>query len=271
MSRFIGIGLLLWALSVTFDYAVSNAPQAAAPATEQALLAESPIDVLVEASAETQVTPARRMAFTWSAGIYVVNDSDDPNARYDRDVKPRETVISEDEGFEGSGIPEWAQDLRGDIDPGLYATSFDTKGCTYELWRVMKNRQASVIGEEYLAEGRLLASIGPIEPDWFSSSPRCGRWEEWQPLAEPLTQATNGDYWTGDLKAGLWGVPLGCRWEKVVAFRGARLSDVIDSGGNGEALFVDHDTLGVRVRGCHAPLLLKIPADDLGLQIAAGQ
>lgn len=138
----------------------------------------------------------------------------------------------------------------GRLSPGLYATDFDVTGCGYELRQILDDLEESIIGEDRLANGRMLVSINEVEPDTFIANPACGDWIPWSPLAEPLTVAGNGDYWMGDLQFGQWEVPEGCIWEKVVGFRGGKLWDVQESGHGPEPLQVTRETLGVRIRGC---------------------
>ena len=154
------------------------------------------------------------------------------------------------------------------IDPGLYASSFEGEGCSYELRRIDRSGQDRLIGQEHLREGRLLVHIDPIEPDVFSSGPQCREWLPWSALAEPLIQVTVGDYWIGDLAPGVWAVPDGCLWEEVVSFRGARLADVTDSGRGPAPLVVDEDTLGLRLRDCDDPyrLIEAAMAPGIGLE-----
>jgi hypothetical protein len=114
-----------------------------------------------------------------------------------------------------------------------------------------------VIGQDHLADGRLLVSFNDVEPDLFSARPGCGVWVPWSPVIEPLEEAVDGDYWVGDLAAGTWSVPDDCLWEKVVAFRGAALVDVEESGFGPEPLVIDDETLGVRIRGCAEPVALQ--------------
>ena len=261
MPRLIGITVLLLSVLASLEYSFANAPQARAEATATLSEEASPVEALTEASAAAEEASPRRAAVTtWSPAVYTVGDTDEVRTyRSDRDVEPRGEVISDDVTFEESNIPSSAQRLGGELEPGLYATSFEAERCTYELWQVLRTRRPAVIAEEYLARGRVLVSINEIEPDWFSSTRGCGEWRRWEPLEQPLTRADNGDYWIGDLAAGAWDVPAGCVWEKVVAFRGAELADVEESGGPGQPLVVDDDTLGVRVRGCRAPLTLAEP------------
>ncbi|MEM7272036.1 MAG: hypothetical protein AAF547_03050 [Actinomycetota bacterium] len=154
------------------------------------------------------------------------------------------------------------QDLndRGSLAPGRYGTSFGVEGCSFELRRVMRTRVEEVIGRDHLAEGRLLVDINGIEPDRFVSSPECGDWVPWSPVAEPLQEAGNGDYWIGDLAHGTWTVPEGCIWEEVVGFRGANLWDVKDSAWGPTELVIDDETLGIRLRNCHLPMTLDDPS-----------
>lgn len=96
----------------------------------------------------------------------------------------------------------------------------------------------------------MLVSINEIEPDSFVATRSCGEWSPWSPLTEPLTVAGTGDYWIGDLAEGIWSVPDGCYYEKVVSFRGALLLDVEETGVGPEPLIIDQFTLGIRVRHC---------------------
>ncbi len=156
-------------------------------------------------------------------------DSDDDEDDNDRD-EPRDSLPS--------------------IVPGLYATEFGVVDCEYELRRVMDDNRDHVIGHDRIEGGRMLVSINEVEPDWFVATRSCGDWSPWSPLVEPLTVAGTGDYWIGDLAQGIWKVPNGCFWEKVVSFRGALLYDVEDTGAGPRDLVVDQFTLGVRVRHC---------------------
>jgi hypothetical protein len=180
----------------------------------------------------------------------------------DRDLRARRSAPSGGQAPERGPSPlaSSGREVSGEIAPGLYASGSETGGCSYELWRVMRDRSEQVIGEDHLDQGRLLVTINDIEPDWFTSSAGCGRWLDWAALATPLTEAGNGDYWVGDLATGLWSIPDGCRWEKVVGFRGALLHDVVDSIVGPDVVAVDGETLGVRARSCHQPAVLSIPA-----------
>jgi hypothetical protein len=265
MSRLIATTLLLLVVLVSFDYSLANAPRAETSSTTVLTPDSSPVEALTEATdAAVEATPVLDVV-TWDTGVYAVTDAQQVRTfSSDHDVESEIEVISDDVTFEASSIPASAQQLAGDLEPGLYATSFEAEDCTYELWQVLNDGQPSVIAEEYLASGRLLVSINEIEPDWFSSTPGCGDWRQWEPLIQPLARADNGDYWVGDLARGRWSVPPGCLWEKVVAFRGAELADVEESGGPGSSLVVDGDTFGVRVRNCRAPLILVDPSADRG-------
>jgi hypothetical protein len=197
-------------------------------------------------------------------GVYRVGDPAAPDGdgrrgRRDRDVQPRVPPYGEavDDLFESTIAPVEPIVVRGEIPPGLYATSFETEGCSYQLTQVMRNREVAVIGEDQLGAGRVLVHLNEIEPDWFSSSASCGPWYQWTPVPEALRRAGNGDYWVGDLARGTWTVPEGCRWEKVVGFRGAALDDVTDYGSAPAPLVVDAQTHGVRVRGCTRPMMLE--------------
>ncbi len=153
------------------------------------------------------------------------------------------------------------RDSLPSIMPGLYATEFGVVDCEYELRRIMNTNRDQVIGHDRIESGRMMVSINEVEPDFFVATESCGEWSPWSPLVDPLTVAGTGDYWVGDLAQGIWSVPAGCYWEKVVSFRGALLLDVEDTGAGPGELTIDQFTLGVRVRHCDgAPMML---ADDL--------
>lgn len=163
----------------------------------------------------------------------------------------------DDTPFGGVLIPQAGPASPAALGPGLYATSFDTVGCAYELRRAdTKGDGDRVIGQDRLREGRVLVSLNGVEPDAFLPSTGCGRWSPWSPLALPLDSAWPGDYWIGDLAYGRWAVPDGCLLEEVVDFRGARLADVVWSGRGPLMLVIDEDTLGIRLRGCERPMVL---------------
>lgn len=251
MARVLAVGLVLGLACASIAYSVTHIAD-----SDRVLVyangspgdggnGPDPLQALSWAGIEPRAAVTEPVGEGRAAGIYRVADA--PAAVFgsgrhrtrvipDRDIAPRQ-------------LP-FADQLDGDIPPGLYATRFDAEGCSYELSRVMINRAVAVIGQDYLASGRLLVEINQIEPDWFSSAPSCGQWYAWAPVPVALTQAGNGDYWVGDLAQGQWTVPEGCRWEKVVGFRGA-LHDVVARGaGLDQPLVVDADTYGVRVRGC---------------------
>lgn len=267
MARLIGIGLLLWAVFLSIEFALKNAPRApvaGAVVTDAAPEGPTDTDLPIGPGPPTTVRLGsdRRPAPVieepsgrpWVFGVYEVGDSPDPIiAARDRDHRPR-VPLFEREGLEGEPGIEQGRPTRGVITPGLYATSFDAEGCSYELWRVLEDGRTWLIGEDYLSAGRLMVTINGVEPDWFVSSVGCARWYEWTPLGEPLTEAGDGDYWIGDLASGPWIVPEPCRWEKVVAFRGGFLLDVVEAGSGPGAMAIDEETLGLRVRGCRSPM-----------------
>ncbi len=301
MARLVGIAVLIWAIYASIGFAVTNAPQPAAAAVSSPAEQPSLVDAISDAVPDPVIAIDPVLAGpTWAAGVYAVGDS--PNSRIaarDRDYRPRTRLFvtpeatsdddddddDDDEAASGgsnngrnnNGRNNNADDeepedvdaderklVQGEITPGLYATSFETEDCSYELWRVLRNREPTIIAEEYLASGRLLVTINGIEPDWFTSSDSCGEWREWTPQPEPLTMAVNGDYWLGDLTQGTWLVPRSCRWEKVVGFRGGFLYDVTERGHGPGAMNVDSDTYGLRVRGCREPMTLSSITVDLG-------
>jgi hypothetical protein len=248
MARLVGIVLVLGAIYTSITYSVENAPQPIPSTATTPRSSEQPAPG--PPSAMGSVATARpdpgldtddapdALASSRFAGTYVVSGG-----------SPSRRTSSE-------GPPG----IRGSITPGLYATGFDAGSCRYELRRLMRDDTERVIGEDQLGAGRLLVTINEIEPDWFTSSPGCGEWERWEPLAVPLTEAGSGDYWVDDLARGSWSIPSGCRWESVVGFRGALLSDVIDSTVGPDVVDVDASTLGVRLRGCAVPATLLVPA-----------
>ena len=286
MARLVAIGVLFWAVYSSIGYSVENFPKPAIAAEA----GPSPVEAMVEADIGPEALPepeTRTAAFT--AGVYAIGNSSDPkDAARDRDYRPRRRLFVTDERHLDSnssvgddsdsdndnddididGDDSDSDDIddeprraarrlvEGEVEPGLYATAFGTKNCSFELWRVMSDRNTRVIGEEHLSEGRVLVTIDGVEPDWFTPSDDCGDWYQWQPAPNPLTEAGDGDYWVGDLENGVWFAPVPCRWEKVVSFRGVRLSDVVDTGSGPGSLVIDDETLGVRVRGCRAPLRL---------------
>ncbi len=203
------------------------------------------------AAAGDEADPPRYLAFNEPirSGIYDIADL--PDSR-DRDIT--ESTRGRDLSYppETDLVPDASLSGPGQLAPGIYATAFDVRECSFELRRIMKNKREAVIGEDRLSQGRMLVSINEIEPDTFSSVPNCGDWIPWSPLEVPLTIIGNGDYWIGDLATGTWTVPTDCMWEKVVGFRGAKLWDVQDSGHGPEPLVIDDETLGVRIRGCGA-------------------
>lgn len=260
MARVVGIMLFLGVVSFTIDFAMANAPTAADNGRgARTTTADSPIDALAFVGPSPVPEPTGSPTLSrWLFGAYTVGESDDPReARFDRDLRPRRPLLVDDDRLESDLLPGYLRTIQGEIRPGLYATDFDTAGCSYELWRVMKRTRANrVIGEEYLADGRLLVTINGIEPDWFISTAPCGEWTEWRRRVDPTQPVDNGDYWVGDLAAGTWDVPDNCIWELVVGFRGANLADVLESGHGPDRLTIEDDTLGVRIRGCHHPLTL---------------
>lgn len=182
------------------------------------------------------------------------SDSDDDSDTEDTDDTDDPEDTAEDTDGEAESNPSLNDE--GEIVPGLYATAFDVEDCSFELRRIMRDDNEAVIGSDRLDRGRMLVSINEIEPDTFRAARECGEWMPWSPLVEPLRVAGNGDYWIGDLRRGVWEVPDGCMWEKVVGFRGAKLWDVQDSGfGPDEPLVIDEETVGVRIRGCGSDLV----------------
>lgn len=283
--RIIGVAIVI-ALPVlayrSFDRAVSAAPASAGPDSPidagedetSALPSNDPVTgrpATDRTHADADGQPPEYLAFgadlpPMAVRAYPV--ADDPDIR-DRDVEPDvdPTAIypAETDLFSGFSLAPTEA-----IEPGLYASAFTAEGCSYELRRVDRSGDERLIGQERLARGRLLVSINPIEPDVFSSVPQCRSWAPWSPLVEPLVRATVGDYWIGDLARGTWSVPDGCLWEKVVAFRGARLADVTDSGRGPEPLIVDEDTLGLRIRDCERPVELVEAAPPGALAFEPG-
>ncbi len=203
--------------------------------------------------------PPRYLAFVDEnrSGRYRVADR--PGSR-DRDATAKVRVP--DYPVETDLVPEESLHPAGTLTPGLYATPFGVRDCSYELQRVNRSGELTLIGSDRVSEGRMLVSINEIEPDVFHAQPQCGSWSRWSSLADPLVVAGNGDYWIGDLAAGVWSIPNGCRWESVVGFRGAELVDVVASGVGPTPMVIDEDTLGTRIRGCSQTLKYVGPATD---------
>ncbi|MGF1596622.1 MAG: hypothetical protein ACFCVK_06775 [Acidimicrobiales bacterium] len=266
MARLVAIGVVLWGVYASISWSLANAPGTPGAPTSGSTTSDvdepPPLFQAFDDPARDQwfvPEPAPPKGPGLAAGAYEVGDSPDPReAVRDRDHRPTTPLIEIDEELVTELSPS-EEMVKGEIVPGLYATDFDIVGCDYELWRVMRTRRWSVIGEDQLSSGRALVTINGIEPDWFLSSAGCGSWHPWAPQPEPLRRVGNGDYWVGDLAPGLWTVPDGCQWEHVVGFRGAVLSDVIARGADGAPLLVDDETLGVRIRNCTHPIELTRP------------
>lgn len=263
LTRLIGFGLLVG----TFAWSVGYYQQTLNGITPEPVERPMMLDAVQAAASSNQTSadvtdddpyapPPRYLSFSegFEAGIYAVSDL--PTSR-DRDVAPSTRGVDRSYPVETDLVPEFSLATGGQLAPGLYATAFGVRDCSYEIRRVNKSRVELVIGEDRLLEGRMLVTINEIEPDTFVSMPQCGDWVRWSPLVEPLTSIGNGDYWVGDLEMGTWTVPSDCVWEKVVGFRGAELADVQESGIGPRPLEVDEDTLGVRIRGCSANLVLE--------------
>lgn len=174
-------------------------------------------------------------------------------------VSPAETDSGSPAG-DGDSDDGERRDSLPSIMPGLYATEFGVEDCEYELRRIMNDNRDHVIGHDRIEAGRMMVSINDVEPDMFVATKSCGEWSPWSPLVEPLTTAGTGDYWIGDLAQGIWSVPSGCFWEKVVSFRGALLLDVEDTGSGPSELTVDQFTLGLRVRHCDGSPMVRTRA-----------
>jgi hypothetical protein len=234
-TRFIGIGLLVGAFVVAVG-AYQRTLAAITPVeVEQELVL--PIEIerrqAMEAAAAANgpdAEPPRLLGFVdgYRSGLYTVEYAPLPSPESDSDSS---SDSSSDPDFdEVPAVVNAADVVPGTMAPGLYATSFGVENCSYEIRRETTSRRfrpvtERVIGQDYLADGRLLVSFNDVEPDLFSARPGCGVWVPWSPVIEPLEEAVDGDYWVGDLAAGTWSVPDDCLWEKVVAFRGAALVD----------------------------------------------
>lgn len=259
LIRLIGIGLLVGVVATTIGYYRHTLSNITTEPTERVAEATDEWAIGIDGEQagwqgfDGDSRPPRYLGFTGGiqSGLYAIDDVADSR---DRDVTAERPPA--DYPPETDLVPDSSLADRGRLAPGLYATSFGVRDCSYEIRRVNKSKTEVVIGEDRLGEGRVLVSINEIEPDVFVSVPQCGEWSRWSPLVDPLTVAGDGDYWIGDLAIGTWSVPPGCIWEKVVGFRGAELFDVQDSAIGPRPLVVDEDTLGVRVRGCRTPLTL---------------
>lgn len=232
----VGFTLFSWIL---FDRTVQPPPADAQPVDQAS----------GEEVAEEDGPPPEFLSFVgeFESGEYRVGDPADKSVRRkDKDVKQFKSDIKKSGRTPLSELPE--------IDPGIYTTDFDVEDCSYTLSAVHRDRKERDIGSDEVNQGRLIVTIEELEPDRFTADEACGSWSRWSPLANQLTSAGNGDYWTGDLAPGLWEVPQGCFWEKVLAFRGSRVSDVADSGIGPAPLRVSRTTPGVRIRGCSEPI-----------------
>lgn len=224
--------------------------------------------------ADETVPAYRNFAALWPPRIYLVDRGDRPSfldgtARADDEAATSQRSNDRDRQEDDEPTPGsmfYGQRMAhasligfGRIPPGLYATSFETTGCRYQIQRADRNGDLRPIGQDHLDHGRALVYIDAIEADVFTAFPQCGGWSSWSPLVEPMERAGSGDYWVGDLASGVWTVPGTCLWEKVVGFRGARLADVVDSGRGPGVLVVDDETLGLRIRGCQQPMELADP------------
>jgi hypothetical protein len=245
----------LWAYLV-FDHAVrveSPTPTVAADVAGSGVGTDPDGAVVPTDPVDGDDEPPRALAFRPDFGSRIYAVADLPDSA-DRDASPA------DDGdaypLETDLVPHASLAGIVALEPGLYATAFDGQDCSYELVRYDRQGEERIIGQDRLSEGRMLVSLNEIEPDVFVPSPQCGGWSLWSPLVEPLVTAEPGDYWVGDLTLGLWEVPEGCLWEEVVDFRGARLSDVVESGRGPQRITIDDDTLGIRFRGCDHPLVL---------------
>lgn len=267
ITRVLGIALVVG----LFGWSLSIHRETVAAMTDDTVVETSgPTGESLVETPEPEAEPVPKyLAFSVGLASGAYDISDLPGSR-DRDYTERVPRQSADEaaaaavgelnravtesGAVSPAFANYVPDEQGTLTPGLYGTAFDAEDCSYQLRRVMRTRTEKVIGQEYLASGRLLVTINEIEPDRFIAAPTCGNWVRWSPVAEPLEIAENGDYWIGDLRAGTWETPTGCIWEKVVGFRGASLWDVEESARSPKPLVVDEDTLGVRIRGCSEPM-----------------
>ncbi len=220
------------------------------------------------------------------------DDSDNPNDNGDDNNGDSDTGDSDNTDDvaddDNTDEPPAPQGPHSDgLDPGLYTTTFDAQDCSYRLInsgdvpfdylyepdpydpedyngrRVGRNDEITrTTGEDHLHAGRMLVSILGVESNTFTSSVGCGSWMPWSPLIEPLTTITDGDYWMGDLVQGEWSVPPGCLWEKVVAFRGGRLADIVAGDRGPGSVMIDEGTAGLRIRQCQGQSLIRIGDAD---------
>lgn len=248
-TRLLGITLLLAAMFGSLLYTAETLAQAAGPTPTVAR--SEPVGAEPESDQLDEQSTAMGYADGFPSGIYRIRAEPDDGDESPVDGKvysiagddAATTSLSDDISLLGLAF-------RGPLEPGIYATEFDATDCQYELRRTMREVGERVIGHDRLREGRMLVTINEFEPDTFIATGGCGAWTPWSPLDAPLKKAGDGDYWLGDLAQGVWKVPNGCYWEKVVAFRGADLADVVDNGTGPKELVVDEATVGVRVRTC---------------------
>lgn len=277
-------------LVMVFSALVYGAEQLAAMTDDQAQ-SDSDSQYTKRAATVSRDEPAQ-LAFT-EGGFTVGTHRIKPEVLEpidDEDVEDDDDVEDQDDDVNGSGDDQTNDDAEDrdeavpGLNAGLYTTTFEAENCSYRLIngegdipfdylyepdpydaeeyngsRVRRNdQQVRVIGEDHLHQGRMLVTINGIEPDTFTSSNGCGSWIPWSPLQTPLTKAGDGDYWVGDLVQGEWTVPPGCIWEKVAAFRGGRLDDVIHSDLGPGSVMIDEGTLGLRIRQCQGQSLVRI-------------
>lgn len=265
-TRLLGITLLLAAVFGSLLYAAETLAQA--EESTATVARNDPAAYESEADRAVHESDAPEYVDRFPSGVYRImiapgdGDEDQPS---DGD---------EDQPGDGDGIYSLSADdaattsmsdvnlpslaFRGPLEPGIYATDFDATDCQYELRRMTPRDGERVIGHDRLLQGRMMVTLNEVEPDTFLSTSGCGDWVSWSPPETPLRQAGDGDYWLGDLAYGIWQVPRGCYWEKVVAFRGADLADVVDTGTGPEELVVDEETIGVRVRNCGLQDMIRV-------------
>lgn len=285
LPRLVGLGIVLGLLGWSFDFSLEQLDDVASndARDESTVVPDRAVGDEVAAASEDGSAP-EYLSFAGGipSGRYTVADPPDsrdwdygerggrePEVSHispDNPVAERLTVVDNDYVTAPSTEPDDAdaivepRDSLPAIMPGMYATDFGVTDCEYELRRILDDNRDHVIGHDRIERGRMIVSINEVEPDTFVATRSCGEWSPWSPLVEPLTAAGTGDYWVGDLAQGVWSVPSGCYWEKVVSFRGALLLDVEDNGSGPDDLTVDQFTLGLRVRHCDGAPMVRASA-----------
>jgi|GEM_PF-4515626 len=220
--------------------------------SEQVLPEYLAFETVIEAGGSYSVENSTENEFFANDEDNELKESSTNSSKSNSDEENEEDDAEIDE--ELAFVEESKKEIKGSIEPGFYVTPLEVKDCSYELWRVMEDGSEQLIGSDYIKSGRLIVSINAIEPDRFYSSEGCLEWSSWTPIAEPMTQVKDGDFWVQDLEKGTWQVGKDCRWERVIDFRGAKIFDSVGSGIGPGKIGIGDEDLGLRIRGCKTPM-----------------